>query len=312
MHRPDKIAVPFYETSYGCLYLGESERILARSVCHLKGKIKLIFTSPPFPLNRKKKYGNLQGKNYIAWLCSFAKIFSDYICDDGSIVLELGNAWEPKLPTMSTLSIEALLEFKKTGNFYLCQEFVYYNPARLPTPVQWVNKERSRVKDAFTKLWWLSKNPRPDADNRRVLIEYSEKMKSLLEKRSYNCGNRPSQHKIGKVSFLKDNGGAIPPNVIVASNTSSSDGYLSYCKNNNLQVHPARMPEDLPTFFIKFLSQPGDLVLDPFAGSNITGFIAESLDRKWVSIEADQRYAIGSMGRFILNDSLQVSEETTK
>jgi hypothetical protein len=312
MDRPDKIAVPFYKTSRGCLYLGSSENVLARSICHLKGEIKLIFTSPPFPLNRKKKYGNLQGNDYIAWLSSFAKIFSDYTCDDGSIVLELGNAWESKLPTMSTLSIEALLEFKRAGNFYLCQEFVYYNPARLPTPIQWVNKERIRVKDAFTKLWWFSKNPRPDADNRRVLIEYSEKMKRLLNKGSYNFGHRPSQHKIGEVSFLKNNGGSIPPNVIVASNTTSCDGYITYCKNNNLQVHPARMSKDLPSFFIKFLSQPGDLVLDPFAGSNITGFTAESLGRKWVSIEADHKYAMGSIGRFISNDSLQVAEETIK
>jgi site-specific DNA-methyltransferase (cytosine-N4-specific) len=301
--------LPFYKTNNGKFFLGTSETLLSNSLSHLKSKVKLVFTSPPFPLNRKKRYGNQQGDEYVKWLSNFAKILSDYICEDGSIVLEVGNAWEPKLPTMSTLSLEALLEFKRAGSFYLCQEFVYYNPARLPTPVQWVNKERVRVKDAFTKLWWFSKIPRPDADNRRVLIEYSDKMKKLLSSKVYNSGHRPSQHRIGEKSFLTDNGGSIPPNVIIASNTTSSDQYISYCKSNALQVHPARMHEDLPKFFIKFLSQPNDIVLDPFAGSNITGSTAEALGRNWISIEAEEKYAKGSIGRFLSNESLVITRD---
>lgn len=304
-----KFYSPLYKTENGEFYNDTSEALLADHLVHLKSKVKLVFTSPPFPLNRKKRYGNLQGEEYIKWLAGFARILSEYITDDGSIVLEIGNAWEPKLPTMSTLPLEALLEFKKAGDFHLCQEFVYYNPAKLPTPVQWVNKERVRVKDSFTKLWWLSKSPRPDADNRRVLTEYSSKMRKLLEKKSYNSGHRPSQHKIGEKSFLTDNGGAIPPNVIIASNTTSSDDYISYCRSNALQVHPARMPEDLPTFFIKFLTQKDDLVLDPFAGSNTTGATAETLNRKWVSIEAELKYAKGSIGRFLSNETLTISHD---
>lgn len=303
--------IPLYQTDQGVLYQNTSESMLNEHLQHLKSKVKLVFTSPPFPLNRKKRYGNLQGEQYIKWIAGFASLLSEYITDDGSIVIEIGNAWEPKLPTMSTLPLEALLEFKKAGNFHLCQEFVYYNPAKLPTPVQWVNKERIRVKDSFTKLWWLSKSPRPDADNRRVLTEYSSKMKKLLSNKSYNSGHRPSQHKIGDKSFLTDNGGAIPPNVIIASNTTSSDEYISYCKTNDIQLHPARMPEELPAFFIKFLTKKDDLVLDPFAGSNTTGAIAELLGRKWVSIEADSKYANGSIGRFISNNSLVINVEGT-
>jgi site-specific DNA-methyltransferase (cytosine-N4-specific) len=300
---------PLYKTDQGKLYLGMSEKLLTESLSHLKSKVKLVFTSPPFPLNRKKRYGNQQGDEYIKWLSNFANILSDCISEDGSIVLEVGNAWEPGLPTMSTLSLEALLEFKRSGNFHLCQEFVYYNPARLPTPVQWVNKERIRVKDSFTKLWWFSKTPRPDADNKRVLVEYSQKMKKLLSSQTYNSGHRPSQHKIGEKSFLKDNGGSIPPNVIIASNTVSSDDYISFCKLNELQLHPARMPEDLPKFFIKFLSKPNDIILDPFAGSNVTGATAEALGRNWVSIEAEPKYANGSIGRFTGNKSLVITRD---
>lgn len=260
--------------------------------------IQLIFTSPPFPLNRKKRYGNLQGQEYVKWLADFAQTFRNLLRPHGSVVIELGNAWEPGKPVMSTLPFESLLAMLDTGNFHLCQSFVCYNRARLPAPAQWVNVERIRVKDAFTNLWWMSPSERPKASNRRVLAEYSPAMLQLLATGKYNSGTRPSEHRIGRTSFLKKHGGAIPPNVITVSNTSSADAYQAYCRQQGLIVHPARMPEKLAEFFIKFLTTRGDIVLDPFAGSNVTGATAERLGRRWISIEANAEYAIGSVGRF--------------
>lgn len=210
---------------------------------------------------------------------------------------------------MSTLPLRALLAFQEEAGLHLCQEFICYNPAKLPTPAQWVNVERCRVKDAFTRVWWLSTNPKPKADNRRVLTKYSESMNTLLRKGTYNPGRRPSEHTIGEKSFLRKNGGAIPPNVLVPtigdlsevlpfSNTSSNDAYRTYCVENNLEMHPARMPAKLVEFFVEFLTDEKDLVLDPFAGSNTTGFVAENLNRKWLSIEASSDYAATSLGRF--------------
>jgi len=263
-----------------------------------KDTVQMIFTSPPFPLNRKKKYGNLQGNEYVEWLASFADVFRSFLCRNGSVVIELGNAWEPGKPVMSTLALEALLAFRERGKFYLCQEFICYNPARLPSPAQWVTVERIRVKDSFTRLWWMSACDRPKADNRRVLREYSESMKTLLASGRYNPGKRPSEHNIGETSFLKDNGGAIPPNVLEIANTQASDPYQNYCRARGLIPHPSRMPLDLPKFFIKFLTEEHDLVLDPFAGSNTTGAAAETLKRQWISIEAQASYVESSRGRF--------------
>jgi len=210
----------------------------------------------------------------------------------------MGNAWEPGRPVMSTLALRALLRFLDEGQFSLCQLFVCYNPARLPTPAQWVNVERIRVKDAFTHLWWMAPSDRPKADNRQVLRDYSEAMRRLLRAKNYNSGRRPSEHQIGTASFLRDNGGAIPPNVIALSNTSSVDPYLRYCRSHSLPPHPSRMPVGLPRFFIKFLTDPNDIVMDPFAGSNTTGAAAEELNRRWIAIEPDPGYVAGSLGRF--------------
>jgi len=289
-----------YKTGCGRVYRCQAEDFFASSLARrYAAKVQLIFTSPPFPLNTKKAYGNLRGDLYTAWLANFASLFRTMLTPDGSIVLEMGNAWEAGVPVMSTLALEGLLKFLKCGNLRLAQQFICYNPARLPSPAQWVNIERIRLKDSYTHLWWMSATERPYADNRSVLKPYSDSMLRLLETRKYNSGKRPSQHNIGKTSFLTDNNGAIPSNVLTFPNTGNGDAYQSYCRRHELEPHPARMHVGLPEFFIRFLTKPGDIVLDPFAGSNTTGAAAERLGRKWVSIEPNRIYVQGSRGRFI-------------
>jgi hypothetical protein len=263
-----------------------------------KGKIQLLFTSPPFPLNRKKKYGNLLGQEYVKWLAKFAPLFASLLTRSGSIVLEMGNAWEAGKPVMSTLALEALLAFLKDGKLNLAQQFVCHNPARLPSPAQWVNVERIRLKDSYTHLWWMAPAERPYANNRNVLTPYSKSMLDLLKNKKYNAGKRPSEFKIGATSFFTNNKGAIPSNVLRFSNTASTDLYQQHCRRYGVQPHPARMPLGLAEFFIKFLTKPGQYVLDPFAGSNTTGAAADTLKRRWISIETNKSYANSSKGRF--------------
>ena len=185
---------------------------------------------------------------------------------------------------------------KKLG-FHLAQEFYHYNPARLPAPAEWVNVRRVRVKDSVNVVWWLSKSTQPKADNRKVLREYSESMKALL-KNGYRAKLRPSGHDISE-NFSKDNGGAIPPNLLELANTESNSSYLKLCRAHGLRPHPARYPADFVRFFLKFLTDEDDLVLDPFAGSNTTGWICEQMRRRWIAGELEADYFTGSCHRFL-------------
>jgi len=292
-----------YETNLGKFFKASIENALkSKTFNQLKGKVNLIITSPPFPLNRKKKYGNFNGDEYIEWLTSITSQFSELLTEDGSFVIEIGNAWEENEPTMSTLPLETLLQIKKSGNFKLCEQFVWFNTAKLPSPVQWVNIERSRVKDSFTNIWWLAKTSKPKANNKNVLEAYSVSMEKLLKNKKYNSGVRPSEHKIGEKSFLTNHGGAIPSNVLVGSNTVSNSEYLKYCQENGITPHPARMPNFIPEFFVKFLTDENDLVFDPFGGSNTTGEISESLNRRWIATELDENYIKGSRAKFNLKN----------
>jgi site-specific DNA-methyltransferase (cytosine-N4-specific) len=288
------------------MYHGTIEAFLETIRCKkLEGKVQLVFTSPPFPLNHKKKYGNRKGVEYLEWLASLAPRLRKLLTPDGSIVIEIGNSWEPGRPVMSTLALRSMLAFLERGRLNLCQEFICHNPARLPSPIQWVNIERVRVKDSYTHVWWMAPSDRPKADNRQVLQAYSASMNKLLERKRYNAGKRPSGYGIGQLSFLENNNGAIPPsvlfevqNLLIYSNTGASEPYMNFCRANQLELHPARMQSKLADFFVRFLTSPKDIVFDPFGGSNTTGAVAESLRRRWVTVEANEEYIQGSVGRF--------------
>jgi site-specific DNA-methyltransferase (cytosine-N4-specific) len=180
--------------------------------------------------------------------------------------------------------------------FKLAQDFYWYNPARLPVPSEWIAVRRVRVKDAVNMIWWFGKTENPKADNKKVLQPYSESMKTLLGN-GYKPQLRPSGHDISE-KFNKDNGGAIPPNLIMMANTESNTHYLQACQARKIKPHPARYPTALVKFFLDFLTDTGDLVYDPFAGSNSTGSACEEAGRRWLATETVAEYVKGSAFRF--------------
>ncbi|WOF23659.1 site-specific DNA-methyltransferase [Microbacterium betulae] len=286
-----------YTTPWGTQLHGDSLELL-------KGledeSIDLIVTSPPFALQRKKAYGNEEQEAYVDWLAQFGEAAKRVLKDTGSLVIDIGNAYRKGSPTRSLYPYRVLLKFVDELEYHLAEEFFWYNPAKLPSPLEWVNKRRIRVKDAVNTVWWFSKTEWPQADVNRVLQPYSKNMEKLLKdpEKYYKTSLRPSEHDISK-HFGNDNGGAIPSNLLQISNTESNTNYLRLCRELEIKSHPARFPNDLPKFFIEFLTSPGDVVVDIFSGSNTTGMVAEQLGRKWYSFELNRDYAALSIMRFL-------------
>ena len=282
-----------YETKFGSIYHADSLRYMSTLN---SGKVNLIMTSPPFGLVRKKDYGNADAHEYLNWFRPFAEQFRRILKNNGSLVIDIGGSWVPGQPTRSLYHYELMIMLCREYGFHLAQEFFWWNPSKLPAPAEWVNIRRIRVKDAVNCIWWLSKTPWPKASNRRILVPYSDSMKSLL-KNGYKAKLRPSGHDISD-KFSKDNGASIPPNLIAIANTESNSPYLMKCKKNGIKAHPARFPVDLPEYFIRMLSDKGDFILDPFGGSCVTGEAAEKLERKWVCVELEKDYIDGGKLRF--------------
>lgn len=293
---------PFFQTNRGRIYVGDSLAVLSDRGVIAEGSVDLIITSPPFGLVRKKQYGNVDADQYVDWFRPFGNLFKRLLKPNGSLVIDIGGSWIPGQPTRSLYHYELLIMLVKELGFHLAQEFFWWNPSKLPTPAEWVNIRRVRVKDAVNCVWWLSPTPWPKASNRRVLQPYSKSMKELLAN-GYRAKPRPSGHDIS-TKFSKDNGRSIPPNLLAIANTESNSAYIRYCRQRHLPVHPARFPAALPEFFIRMLTNPGDLVVDPFAGSCVTGEVAERLKRRWICVELLPEYVEGAKGRFIGQESV--------
>jgi DNA modification methylase len=290
-----------YQTSLGQAECGDALQLIKALP---DGSVDLVMTSPPFALLRPKAYGNEPQDDYVDWLCIFAQAARSKLADTGSLVLDLGGAYQRGIPSRSLHIYKLILKLCEEVGYHLCQDFYWYNPAKLPTPIEWVGKRKIRAKDAVNSLLWLGKTPWPKADVTKVLTPYGARMQQEL--RRGNSGTtdrlRPSGHAVTQ-SMIRDNGGSIPSNLLAIPNTSSNDAYLRSCKRLEIKPHPARFPAKLPEFFIRMLTDPGDLVVDLFAGSNMTGHVAETLQRRWRAFEMNGEYLAASALRFAETDA---------
>ncbi|MDO4571071.1 MAG: site-specific DNA-methyltransferase [Planctomycetia bacterium] len=296
----------FYETTVGKIYWGDSLELLKDIP---NNSVNLVMTSPPFGLVRKKEYGNVEADSYLQWFRDFAKEIHRILRENGSFVLDIGGSWNPGLPTRSLYHFKLVIMLCEEIGFHLAQDYYWWNPSKLPTPAEWVTVRRIRVKDAINTVWWLSKTPFPKASNKRVLHPYSGSMTELL-KNGYRAKKRPSGHDISS-KFSANNGGSIPPNLIAIPNTESNSSYIRYCTAEGIKPHPARFPRELPEYFIRMLTDSGDLVIDPFAGSCVTGEVCEKLNREWICCELVLDYLKGALGRFPVRPSEGKDEEVS-
>lgn len=287
---------PTYQTQMGAAYSADALGFLRDLPT---GSVNLVVTSPPYALHFKKEYGNVDKRDYVQWMLPFAKEIKRVLADDGSFVLNIGGSYNQGSPTRSLYHFKLLIALCDDLGFHLAQECFWYNPAKLPAPAEWVNVRRARIKDSVEYIWWLSPTPWPAADNKRVLVPYSGDMVRLLE-RGYKSKKRPSGHNITE-KFRKNQGGAIPANLVIRGNNESNSDYIRACADLGARVHPARFPSALPDFFVKLLTNEGDLVVDPFAGSNMTGSVAESLNRRWLAVDIEDAYVRASGVRFGLD-----------
>lgn len=286
-----------YRTALGAAYCGDARGLLGAVSDE---SVDLVLTSPPFALQRKKEYDNKDQDEYVEWFLEFAEIVFNKLKPDGSFVLDLGGAYRKGVPVRSLYNFRILIRLCDELGFHLAEDFYWFNPSKLPSPIEWVNKRKLRAKDAVNTVWWLSKTEWPKADVTKVLVEYSARMKKLLEDPDafYAPKKRPSGHDVS-TGFGKKNGGAIPSNMLQIANSESNGAYLKGCKTIGSTPHPARFPAKLPEFFIKFLTEPNDLVVDIFAGSNTTGAVAEIESRRWLAFEERLDYLASSAFRFL-------------
>jgi site-specific DNA-methyltransferase (cytosine-N4-specific) len=298
------IIITVFTTDLGIALLAEAET----AVQFIQdSSINLILTSPPYPLITQKAYGNRDPRAYVDWLTELAASWKQKLADTGSLVINLADVFNPGSPSVSLYQERLLINLCDNLGYSLAQKFYWENPSKLPSPAEWVCVRRIRVTPSIEQIYWLTKNPAiATANNRHILRPYSQSMLHRLAQGGEPTEQaRPSGFTFKQKAFSTNNGGSIPHNLLIASNTESNDEYMRHCRQNNLPIHPARFPTALPDIMIRFLTEADQMVWDPFAGSGVTAQVAEALGRRWIINERSLTYLQGAALRFHQHHSLR-------
>lgn len=265
--------------------------------------IMLCFTSPPYPLQRSRAYGNPDARQIVDFLCRSLAPIIDNLAPQASLVLNLSNdIFEPGSPARSTYLERVILAMEDEFGLALMDRMVWHNPTKLPGPIAWASKTRQQLNVSYEPILWFAKDPlKVKSDNRRVLEPHTREHQALIrrggEGRTKTYGD--GAYKLRPGCFGAPTSGRIPRNLIRQGHRCPwGDRYRQAASDLGLPLHGAGMPFALPSFFTRFLTEEGDLVVDPFGGRCMTGRAAEECGRRWVCTETMLEYARGGAELF--------------
>lgn len=265
--------------------------------------VHLVLTSPPYALARPRAYGNPARHEYVDFICAALEQLLRHLAPGGSIVLNIGNdIFEPGTPARSLLQERLLIALHDRLGLHLMDRCIWFNRSKPPGPVQWASKARVQLNVAYEPVLWLTNDPmKIRADNRRVLQPHSERHQRLLKQGGTKTAAEHSDGRYNRPAgaFGNSTPGRIPLNVFdMGHGCPEQVRYKAAARAAGLPVHGAPMPQRLAEFFIQFLTEPGDLVAEPFAGSQTTAAAAERLGRRWISTDCMAEYVAGGALRF--------------
>jgi len=287
-----------FSTKFGCAIFGDARHVFEKST----EPIHLILSSPPYPLIKARAYGNVNEKDFVDWICYTLEPVIKNLVDGGSIVLNISNDIHLKgMPAKSLYKERLVLALSDRFGLYKMDEIPWVNTSKIPTN-PYATKDKIVMRPSWEPILWMCNNPkRVRSDATRILKPHTEKHLAYVRnggaQKRYENGDGAYVLKEG--AFAKETPGALPQNVFVRGHRcKETDAYRLTCKELGIPHNAATFPADLPRRFINFLTIRGELVADPFGGSLSTGYVAEELERRWMSTDVIWEYLRGGGERY--------------
>ena len=219
--------------------------------------VPLVLTSPPYNIGKPFE-AVLPVDEYVSWCGEWLGELDRVCTPNASVWLNVGFT---SVAGRGTAVPIAYLLWDKLP-FYLMQEIVWHYRAGVACT--------RRFSPRNEKLLWLVKDP-------------SNYVFDLDSVRSDDV-RYPNQKRNGKLRCNPK--GRNPSDVWEIPKVTA--GLRRQSKERT--AHPTQMPLALAERIIRASSKPGDLVLDPFAGSGTTSIAATCLGRNSISIDRDPAY----------------------
>ena len=289
-----------FSTRLGLAIFGRCESVLAG----LDQPITLVVTSPPYPLRKPRNYGGPNDVDeYIDFITRAVEPLVKRLAPGGSLCLNLSNdVFEPGIPSRSMYRERLLITLCDRFGLHKMDTLIWSNPSKAPGPVAWASKKRVQLNVGYEPIDWLTNDPtKVRSDNRRVLEAHTRRHLALIQRggeardQVYSDG----AYRIHAGRFGNHTAGRIPTNVLMRGHRClDAVQYRNDARRLGLPVHGARQPLSIADFLVRFLSDVGDLIVDPFGGTVTTGMAAERLGRRWLVVEAMLDYLRASAERF--------------
>lgn len=283
-----------FSTDLGIALWGSCTDVFAR----LDEPIHLVVTSPPYCLARPRAYGNPSVEAYVDFICQAMEPMVRHLVPGGSIALNLSNdVFEPKSPARSIVGELLVVALHQRLGLSKMDTLVWHNPSKAPGPTMWASRTRQQLNVAWEPVYWFTNDPKLcRSDNRRVLQPHTEQHQRLIdrggERRRGIYGD--GANRIYPGSFGTPTAGRIPRNVqTIPHRCRSQDELRALARAEGLPMHGATMPLKLAKFLVEFLSEEGDLVVDPFGGWFAVPAACEEGGRRWAATELMGEYARG-------------------
>ncbi len=269
---------------------------------NFEGPVCAVISSPPYPLSVPRAYGNPKGTQaYLDFIIqSLEPIVKNLVCG-GNVALVVGDVFNPHEPSKSTHIEELTLLLERQLGLRLMNRIPWVSN-KPPGPIAWASKRRVQLNEGYETILWMCNSPKDCiSDNRRVLVAHSETHQRLInrggEQRTATYGD--GAYRIRPGSYGKPTSGAIMRNVIYQANTCASQrAYKARARELGLAVHGAPMPLELARTLVRFLTDVGQLVVEPFGGSLTVPLACEQEGRPWISTETVFDYVRGGAERF--------------
>jgi site-specific DNA-methyltransferase (adenine-specific) len=235
--------------------------------------IDLVITSPPYADQRKNVYGGIHPDKYVEWFLPISAELLRVLKPTGSFVLNIKERVVEG--ERHTYVLELILAMRKQGWLWT-EEYIWHKKNCYPG--KWPN----RFRDAWERLLHFTKQRQFKMFQEAVMVPMGdwrhERLKKLGENDLHRFNSRAGSGFGKRIANWLGREWAYPTNVLHMA---------TECYN---RYHAATFPVDLPAWFIKLFTEPGDVVLDPFIGSGTTAVACVRLDRRYIGIEIIEEY----------------------
>lgn len=246
-----------YETANGILVCGNSLQWLPTLADE---SIDLIFADPPYNLKKADWDVFASQQDYIDWSMTWIREAARILKPSGSLYI-MGFS-------------EILADLKQPASLYFkaCRWLIWHYKNKANLGNDWGRSHES--------ILLLRKTVSAKVRIDRVRIPYGNhtlKYPAHPQAETSQYGNGKQREH-----WRPHPDGAKPKDVIELPTTCN--GMSEKTK------HPTQKPEELVRKLVFAASDPGDLILDPFAGAGTTLVVAEQSGRRWLGCEINPEY----------------------